>query len=52
VLGRTGVVAQLGSGLLADGTWYEGENYHQFAHRGLWYGLAHGRRGGPRCRPS
>lgn len=25
-------------GLLADGTWYEGENYHLFAHRGLWYG--------------
>jgi hypothetical protein len=26
-------------GVLADGTWYEGENYHQFAHRGLWYGV-------------
>jgi hypothetical protein len=26
-------------GLLADGTWYEGENYHLFAHRGLWYGM-------------
>lgn len=26
-------------GLLADGSWYEGENYHQFAHRGLWYGV-------------
>lgn len=25
-------------GLLDDGTWYEGENYHLFAHRGLWYG--------------
>ncbi len=23
--------------LLPDGTWYEGENYHLFAHRGLWY---------------
>ncbi len=22
-----------------DGTWYEGENYHLFAHRGLWYGV-------------
>lgn len=37
----------MASGLLADGTWYEGENYHQFAHRGLWYGvqwlMAHGR---------
>lgn len=29
----------LAEGLLADGTWYEGENYHQFAHRGLWYGV-------------
>ncbi|MEO7359644.1 MAG: heparinase II/III family protein [Gemmatimonadaceae bacterium] len=26
-------------GLLDDGTWYEGENYHLFAHRGLWYGV-------------
>lgn len=26
-------------GLLPDGTWYEGENYHLFAHRGLWYGV-------------
>ncbi|MBA3342457.1 MAG: heparinase II/III family protein, partial [Gemmatimonadaceae bacterium] len=23
--------------LLRDGSWYEGENYHLFAHRGLWY---------------
>lgn len=29
----------LDDGLLTDGTWYEGENYHQFAHRGLWYGV-------------
>lgn len=29
----------LENGLLADGTWYEGENYHLFAHRGLWYGM-------------
>ena len=29
----------LREGLLADGTWFEGDNYHQFAHRGLWYGL-------------
>jgi len=34
----SGVLAQLSTGLLADGTWYEGENYHLFAHRGLWYG--------------
>lgn len=26
------------NGVLDDGTWYEGENYHLFAHRGLWYG--------------
>ncbi len=26
-------------GLLSDGSWYEGENYHLFAHRGLWYGV-------------
>jgi hypothetical protein len=35
----SGVLAQLSNGLLADGTWYEGENYHLFAHRGLWYGV-------------
>lgn len=38
--GPHGVLAQLRDGLLADGSWYEGENYHQFAHRGLWYGVA------------
>jgi hypothetical protein len=35
----SGIVSQLGNGLLPDGTWYEGENYHLFAHRGLWYGV-------------
>ncbi|MGH7618202.1 MAG: hypothetical protein ACREPM_13330, partial [Gemmatimonadaceae bacterium] len=39
VLGQSGVARQLESGLLPDGTWYEGENYHLFAHRGLWYGV-------------
>ncbi|MBK8249581.1 MAG: heparinase II/III family protein [Gemmatimonadetes bacterium] len=39
VTGRSGLVAHLDAGLLADGSWYEGENYHQFAHRGLWYGV-------------
>ncbi|HEU4989622.1 MAG TPA: heparinase II/III family protein, partial [Gemmatimonadaceae bacterium] len=39
VLGPSGVLAHLEDALLDDGTWYEGENYHQFAHRGLWYGL-------------
>ena len=27
----------LRTGLQSDGSWYEGENYHLFAHRGLWY---------------
>lgn len=35
----SGLAAHLGGALLADGTWYEGENYHLFAHRGLWYGM-------------
>lgn len=38
--GRDGLVALLRDGLLTDGSWYEGENYHLFAHRGLWFGLA------------
>lgn len=29
-----------------DGSWYEGDNYHQFAHRGLWYAIALGERAG------
>jgi len=33
----SGVETHLAEGLLEDGTWYEGENYHLFAHRGLWY---------------
>ncbi len=37
--GPSGLEAHLKEGLLADGSWYEGENYHQFAHRGLWYGV-------------
>ncbi len=37
IAGPGGLGAHLEHGLLADGTWYEGENYHQFAHRGLWY---------------
>ena len=35
----SGIIAQLDGGLLADGSWYEGENYHLFSHRGLWYGV-------------
>jgi hypothetical protein len=37
VRAESGVEAHLAQGLLEDGTWYEGENYHLFAHRGLWY---------------
>ncbi len=37
--GTTGVHTLLRNGLLEDGSWYEGENYHLFAHRGLWYGV-------------
>ncbi len=39
VHGPSGLLTHLQRGLLADGTWYEGENYHLFAHRGLWYGV-------------
>ena len=39
VHGAHGLLALLDRAMLADGTWYEGENYHQFAHRGLWYAL-------------
>ena len=39
VNGRAGLVAHLSDALLEDGSWYEGENYHQFALRGLWYGV-------------
>ena len=34
---ESGVVTHLSEALLQDGMWYEGENYHFFAHRGLWY---------------
>ncbi|MEO6444139.1 MAG: heparinase II/III family protein [Gemmatimonadaceae bacterium] len=37
--GPSGLRLHLLRGLLTDGTWYEGENYHLFAHRGLWYGV-------------
>jgi hypothetical protein len=46
VHGSSGIASHLSSGLLADGTWYEGENYHLFAHRGLWYGVAMAERAG------
>mgnify|MGYP002780120501 CR=1 FL=1 len=39
VHGVDGLLALLRDGLLDDGAWYEGENYHLFAHRGLWFGV-------------
>ncbi|HYD55064.1 MAG TPA: heparinase II/III family protein [Gemmatimonadaceae bacterium] len=37
--GASGLLAHLAHAMLPDGTWYEGENYHLFAHRGLWYAV-------------
>jgi hypothetical protein len=39
VHGPHGLRFLLERALLPDGSWYEGENYHVFAHRGLWYGV-------------
>ncbi len=36
---KTGVSDHLSHALLPDGTWCEGDNYHQFAMRGLWYAV-------------
>ena len=44
--GRAGLMSHLAQGLLEDGSWYEGENYHMFAHRGLWYGVTMASRAG------
>ena len=37
IRGPGGLREFLQAALLGDGSWYEGENYHLFAHRGLWY---------------
>jgi len=37
LVGPSGLQRFLRTGLQSDGSWYEGENYHLFAHRGLWY---------------
>ncbi|MES1259155.1 MAG: heparinase II/III family protein, partial [Gemmatimonadota bacterium] len=37
--GRTGLLGHLADGFGADGMWFEGENYHLFALRGLLVGL-------------
>lgn len=46
VYGPSGLTSHLSGGLLSDGTWFEGENYHLFAHRGLWYGVTMAERAG------
>ena len=37
--GKSGLVVHLAEGFRPDGMWYEGENYHLFALRGLLTGL-------------
>jgi len=39
VQGKSGMVVHLAEGFRPDGMWYEGENYHLFALRGLLTGL-------------
>ena len=43
--GKTGLAAHLAQGFRGDGLWYEGENYHLFALRGLLTGLDWARSG-------
>jgi hypothetical protein len=51
LVGASGLHAHLEQSLLADGSWYEGENYHLFAHRGLWYGVQIAETAGHRLSP-
>ncbi len=44
--GRTGLVAHVARGFGRDGMWYEGENYHLFALRGLLTGAGWARHAG------
>ncbi len=44
--GPTGLLAHLMHGFGRDGLWYEGENYHLFALRGLLLGLGWARQAG------
>jgi hypothetical protein len=46
VHGPDGLIALLRDGLHDDGSWYEGENYHLFAHRGLWTAVTLAERAG------
>ena len=47
--GPTGLVAHLLRGFGSDGMWYEGENYHLFALRGLLTGAGWARLAGVDC---
>ncbi|HEV8304090.1 MAG TPA: heparinase II/III family protein [Gemmatimonadales bacterium] len=47
--GPTGLVAHLVRGYGRDGMWYEGENYHLFALRGLLTGVGWARLAGVEC---
>ncbi|HEY0779177.1 MAG TPA: heparinase II/III family protein, partial [Gemmatirosa sp.] len=51
VHGPEGIAKLLATALLDDGSWYEGENYHQFAHRGFWYAFRMAERGGIELAP-
>lgn len=44
--GRTGLLGHLADGFGDDGMWYEGENYHLFALRGLLIGMGWARLAG------
>ena len=46
IQGETGLIAHLLHGFGTDGLWYEGENYHLFALRGLLTGLGWSRLAG------
>jgi len=46
IQGQTGLLAHLVRGFGRDGMWYEGENYHLFALRGLLTGAAWARQAG------
>ncbi|MEP6689706.1 MAG: heparinase II/III family protein, partial [Gemmatimonadaceae bacterium] len=52
VWGDSGLSMHLSEALLPDGTWYEGENYHFFAHRGLWYGVTMAERANQELMPA
>lgn len=46
--GPSGILASLTNGVLADGLWYEGENYHWFTLRGITWGAEMLRQAGAR----